>query len=125
MASGKFPSILANIRALEKATFLPGLPKEAQPRHSDGTHRLHEPLERRLVDELVFLSASNDDPTKVMALALEESTETDTMTIRLACNTGVPQITIDGFKTLALLLQDVRKRGNPEKNKVIKITDAI
>jgi hypothetical protein len=67
--------------------------------------------ERDLVDNLAFLSASSDDPRKVMAVCVEEHQDTQGLTIRMASNAGDLQPVKDAFTRIATILERAAAKG--------------
>lgn len=111
IASENAKDIHAKIRDLRQLTDLPEAPHEAPAPYDDGTRKLSVLREKQLADELAFLSGTTDDAAKVMAVALEETVNGTSLTIRLACNTAVPPDTVKGFSNLARLLENAHHRG--------------
>lgn len=67
--------------------------------------------ERDLVDNLAFLSASSDDPRKVMAVCVEEHQDTQGLTIRMASNAGDLQPVKDAFTRIGTILERAAVKG--------------
>ena len=81
------------------------IPRESTPR------QLRIERERDLVDIFAFLSATRDDPKRVMAVCLEEHVQKKAMTIRVAANTGDLLDVKDGLKQIARTLERISKRS--------------
>ena len=64
------------------------------------------------MDDLAFLWASSEDPTKVIALCVEEHPSAETLTIRFAMNTDDLQFVNDGLVKLAAILKRAATRGS-------------
>lgn len=67
--------------------------------------------EKSLVEILAFLSGTTDDPSKVMAVCIEEGSAGDSLTIRLASNSGDCSNVLSGFKSIAITLEQSSRRG--------------
>ena len=72
------------------------------------SHRLSIERERDLVDHLAFLSATSDDPAKVMAVCVEENPQDpNTLTIRLAMNEGDLRILRTDYQKMTRVLEEI------------------
>jgi hypothetical protein len=92
---------------------IPGTPKENNlPVDGPSMRQLTIERERSIVEILAFLSATTDDPLKVMAVCVEESSGHDCLTIRLATNTGDCSDVEAGFRNMAKVLERSTKRGD-------------
>lgn len=81
-------------------------------RETESTSRhLTVERERDLVDNLAFLSASTDDPRKVMAVCVEERSGTEGLTIRMATNAGDLERVMEAFTRIAAVLERVAAKG--------------
>ena len=74
-------------------------------------HRLTIEQERDLADNLAFLAATTDDPLKVTAVAIEESSSDSDITIRLAVNSGKIDKVQIGFENIFRLLKETSLNG--------------
>ena len=94
---------------------VPAVPnvQQAAQFHSEGqkTRQLTFEREQSLVEILAFLAGTTDDPSKVTAICVEEALSGESLTIRLAVNSGDCSDTITGFKRLAKILEQSSKRG--------------
>ena len=68
-------------------------------------------LEKEIVDNLAFLSATTNDSTRVMAVCLEEGRDHSSCTIRLTSNTGDLNEVVYGFQLIARILERAALRG--------------
>ena len=78
---------------------------------TDETRQLTLERERQLASDFAFISASTDDMLRVMAICVEESSDQQGMTIRLASNTGDLSRTLQSFKGIANTLERAAIRG--------------
>ncbi|KAL9614940.1 MAG: hypothetical protein Q9167_000582 [Letrouitia subvulpina] len=78
-----------------------------------GERKLSIERECTLVNHLAFLAAITDDPLKVMAVAVEESAVSSSITIRLATNHGDIKQVRDGFCQLAKILEQTSTGSHP------------
>ena len=67
--------------------------------------------ERDLVHMFAFLSATRDDPKRVMAVCLDEHVQKTAMTIRVAANRGDLSDLKEELKKIAHVLESVSKRS--------------
>ena len=68
-------------------------------------------LEKQIVENLAFLSATTSDSAKIMAVCLEEGRDRRSCTIRLTSNNGdIDEVAI-GFKLMAKMLEQGASRG--------------
>jgi len=68
--------------------------------------------EKELVEILAFLSASTDDPSKVMAACVEEGHNSNALVVRMAVNNGGLESVKDGFEKMARVLERAATQGN-------------
>ena len=109
-------------RLRENIVLLSMLEKEPEkPKHnpepqypaqgSNGLRQLDFIRERDLVDYLAFLSASSEDPKKVMAVCVEENPSAQELRIRVAMNTGDLQSAKDGLERITAILEQAARQG--------------
>lgn len=67
--------------------------------------------ERDLVETFAFLSASSDDPGKVIAVCVEEYQSTDGLTLRIAANSGDLQPRKEALMRIATVLERAAAKG--------------
>ncbi len=67
--------------------------------------------EKLLVEALAFLASSSDDPSKVMALCIEEGQEPPSLIIRVAVNRGGTANVTEGFERMARVLENTAIQG--------------
>ncbi len=104
--------MIENITLLRTLNEFPEVPKEnALNCETDETRQLTPERERQLVDNFAFISASTDDILRVMAVCVEESSDQQGMTIRLASNTGDLTPIVQGFQVMARTLEKAALRG--------------
>ena len=104
--------MIENITLLWTLNEVPELPKEnALKCKTDETRQLIPERERQLVDNFAFISASTDDMLRVIAVCVEESSDQQGMTIRLASNTGDLTPVVEGFQVIARTLEKAALRG--------------
>ena len=95
-----------NITLLWAMCEVPDLPKENKLRESyDKRRQLSLDREKQLVDYFAFISATTNDPLRIMAVCIEEDGDEKGMTIRLASNTGDLSSVIQGFRDIARTLE--------------------
>jgi hypothetical protein len=75
------------------------------------TNRLTISKEKEITSKLAFLSATSDDNEKVMAVCVEEHTNKEGITIRVASNRGDLSKVVSGFKNIARILEGAARRG--------------
>jgi len=104
--------MIENITMLWTLNEVPEPPKEnAIDCSANETRQLTPARERQLVDNLAFISASTDDMLRVMAVCIEERSDQQGMTIRLASNTGDLSPTVKSFEVIACTLERAALRG--------------
>ena len=104
--------LMESITLLKMLTEVPGSQMENDlPQSLDSARQLSIEREKELVDNLAFLSATTDNPNKVMAICIEEDHDLHGMTIRLAANTGDLSKVNSGFKDIARILERAASRG--------------
>ena len=93
----------------------PGSPKENQPPQTLSTlsasYQLPFQREKEIVDNLAFLSATTNDPKRVMAVCLEEARDRGGCMIRLSSNTGSLDEVVNEFNHMARILEKAASRG--------------
>lgn len=67
--------------------------------------------ERDLVDTLAFFSASSDDPEKVIAVCVEEQKDGQSMTIKIAANSGDMEPRKEALERIVSMLEHVASEG--------------
>lgn len=104
--------LIENITLLWTLCEVPGKSKENHTRggHDEG-RQLPRDRERQLVDSFAFLSATTDDPLRVMAVCIEEDPDKIGMTISLASNTGDLSDVTQGFDGIARTLEQASLRS--------------
>ena len=81
--------LIKNITLLWTLNEIPEQPKDNISRcEDDRTRQLTLERERQLADSFAFISASTDNMLRVMVVSIEEDTDRNGITIRLASNTG-------------------------------------
>lgn len=107
--------LMETIVILWTLTEAPGAPNVQKPAQltseSQATRQLSFEREKGLVEMLAFLSATTDDPSRVMAVCIEESPVGDSVTIRLATNSGDCSDIFSGFRRIAKILEQSSIRG--------------
>ena len=89
-----------------------GQPSENKiPLGNTSSRQLPIERERDLVHMFAFLSATRDDPKRVMAVCLEEHVQKQAMTIKVAANTGDLSDVKEGLKKVARILESISKRS--------------
>lgn len=84
--------LMETITLLWTLNEVPEDPKENElPSDAATSRQLTLERERSIGEILAFLSATNDDPLRVMAVCIQENQDRQTLTIRLASNTGTVQ----------------------------------
>jgi hypothetical protein len=68
--------------------------------------------EKELVEILAFLSASTDDPGKVVALCVEENQNGNALIVRMAANNGSLVNVKKGFEKMARILERAATQGH-------------
>jgi hypothetical protein len=68
--------------------------------------------EKELVEILAFLSASTDDPSKVIAVCVEEGHNGNALVVRMAVNNGGLENVKDGFEKMARVLERAATQGH-------------
>ncbi|KAF6227104.1 hypothetical protein HO133_008545 [Letharia lupina] len=92
------------------------LPQHLLKEAGSASRQLTIERERDLVDSLAFLSASSDDPRKVMAVCMEENQDTESLTIRMATNAGDLEPVKEGFLRMATILERAAAKDNTDEN---------
>ena len=104
--------LVENITLLRTLCKIPGQPIESKvlEGHDEG-RQLSRDRERQLVDSFAFISATTDDPLRVMAICIEEHPDGAGMTICLASNTGDLTPVTQGFICIARILEQASLRS--------------
>ena len=102
-----------NIALLASIVEVPGQQEESELPVEDKNYQLPVAREKQLADDLAFLSATTDDMLKVMAVGVEEDSDKNGLTIRLASNTGSLAVVKNGFEGIGLILQQAAGQCNP------------
>jgi hypothetical protein len=79
--------------------------------NNDKTRQLSFEREQAIVEILAFLSGTTDDPSKVMAVCIQESSAGDSVVIRLASNSGKCASVLAGFRRMATILEQSSRGG--------------
>jgi hypothetical protein len=107
--------LMETIAILWTLTEVPGVPRDEElPPEIPTSRQLTLRHERGLVEMLAFLAATTDDPLKIMAVCVEETLTGDSLTIRVATNTGDCMDTVFGFQRIARILERTSKRGESQ-----------
>lgn len=103
---------IASSSALLAAIFrCPGKDEEFVLEERGGPYKLPIKRESQLADDFAFLAATSDDPEKVMAVAVEEDSERQGLTLRLACNSSIPDAVKSGLQQIASIVHQAASRG--------------
>lgn len=102
-----------------KSNDYPGLPQVHSSRDwlsqhnasDEVNHVLSMNVEERLANDVAFLIASQKGVELVSAVALEEFTGSDGLSIRLAANGGISETVIDVMRSISVLLQKCATKG--------------
>ncbi|KAL9609458.1 MAG: hypothetical protein Q9167_005787 [Letrouitia subvulpina] len=109
-------SLMEAITLLYMLDECPETAKENQQSNSfsvlSSIYQLPFQREKQIVEDLAFLSATTHDPTKVMAVCLEEARDRRSCTIRLTSNNGDIDKVMHGFKLMAKILEQSASRAN-------------
>ncbi|CAO1602478.1 hypothetical protein XANCAGTX0491_006088 [Xanthoria calcicola] len=104
--------LVENITLLWAMCEVPDLPKENRLRESyDKRRQLSLDREKQLVDYFAFISATTNDPLRIMAVCVEEDGDEKGMTIRLASNTGDLSSVVQGFMGIARTLEKASSKS--------------
>ncbi|KAI9855733.1 MAG: hypothetical protein M1824_005893 [Vezdaea acicularis] len=117
-----------NVTLLERLSKEPERPTEnplpqlsSQPQ--EPVRQLTFQRERDLVDNLAFISASSDDAIRVVAVCIEERSDGEGSSIRVAINAGNISKFTDGLKRIARTLERVALRvhkSDQDENALLK-----
>lgn len=77
----------------------------------DLTRHLTVEREKDIASNLAFLSSTSDDSQKVIAACVEEYSNGEGITIRIASNSGDLSEVTNGFQKLAVILEQAAQRG--------------
>jgi hypothetical protein len=80
--------------------------------HRTSTRVLSLRQEKELVEILAFLSASTDDPGKVVALCVEENQNGNALIVRMAANNGSLVNVKEGFEKMARIHERAATQGH-------------
>ena len=90
------------------------LADQSLTKESSGSGRfLSLRREKELVEVLAFLAASTGDPSRVVALCVEETKTGTGLIIRMAVNNGGLENVRAGFQRMASILERIADRGCP------------
>lgn len=107
--------LLNSIASLGEVSRVPEAPIENTiGSRLDSNRCLSFPREREIASNLAFLSATSDNYLKVMAVCVEEHSNGEGLTIRIASNTGDLSAIRDGFSELAMILEKAARRGQQD-----------
>ncbi|KAL9630552.1 MAG: hypothetical protein Q9204_004664, partial [Flavoplaca sp. TL-2023a] len=105
-------NLIENITLLYAICEVPNLPKENELHEShDERRRLSLNREKQLVDDLAFISKATDDMYRVTGVCIEEDSDGNGMTVRLASNTGDLSHVTQGFNEIARTLEQASVRA--------------
>lgn len=101
-----------SISSLRRLNEVPEVPIEnlVAPK-IDPTRRLSISREKEIASNLAFLSATSDDSLKVMAVCVEEHSNGEGITIRIASNTRDLSAVTAGFRMVGEVLKQAARRG--------------
>ena len=104
--------LVENMTLLWTLSETPGQPQNHKTKggRNEGM-QLSWDRERQLVDSFAFISATTDDPLRVMAVCIEEDSDMNGITIRLASNTGDLGLVTRGFNDIARTLEQASMRS--------------
>ncbi|MCJ1252132.1 hypothetical protein MMC30_009370 [Trapelia coarctata] len=109
-------SLMEAITLLYMLNECPESPKDNQQPQTlsvlSSIYQLPFQLEKQIVENLAFLSATTNDSARVMAVCLEEGRDHGSCTIRLTSNTGDIDEVVLGFKLMAKILEQAASRAN-------------
>ncbi|OBT81073.1 hypothetical protein VE02_10304 [Pseudogymnoascus sp. 03VT05] len=80
----------------------------------DQSRRLNFSQEKDIASNLAFLSATSDDSFKIMAVCVEEHSNGEGITIRIASNSGDLSVVKAGFIKVGEILEQAARRRNSE-----------
>ena len=104
--------LVENITLLWTLSEIPGQSKDNKFKGGcDDGRQLSWDRERQLVDSFAFISATTDDPLRVMAVCIEEDSDKIGITIRLASNTGDLDSVTRGLNDIARILEQASTRS--------------
>ena len=89
----------------------PEEPSIPAPLDSAQDYKLNFSREKELAETFSFLGATTDDMHKVVAVAIEENSNADGITIRLACNSGDSESHKKGLELVARRLEHIATSG--------------
>ena len=108
-------SLMEAITLLYMLNECPENPKDNQPSKTfsvlSSIYQLPFQVEKQIVENLAFLSATTNDSAKVMAVSLEEARDRRSCTVRLTSNNGDIDEVVLGFKLMAKILEQGASRG--------------
>ncbi len=87
------------------------IPQHLLDETDDSPRQLSFERERDIVDDLVFLTASSEDATDVIAICVEERPHVKALSIRVAINKGSLKPFKKGLNMIALALQQIAREG--------------
>ncbi|KAL9116797.1 MAG: hypothetical protein Q9187_006674 [Circinaria calcarea] len=100
----------------------PESPKDNQPPQAlsilSALYQLPFQREKEIVDNLAFLSVTRNDPSRVMAVCLEEARDRGSCTIRLTSNTSDLNEVVYRFNLMVRILERAASRVNSEDDDI-------
>ncbi|RDW88023.1 hypothetical protein BP6252_00055 [Coleophoma cylindrospora] len=109
------------IDSLEKICKVPGLATENDVADVKSSRYLNPRREKEIADNLAFFSNISGDKRNVAAVGIEEDTDGNGCTFRIAANTGSVSDLLAGFTGLARILEKAATRENQKSDD----TDAL
>ena len=104
--------MIENITLLWTLNEIPEEPKENVIDHgTDGMRQLTLEREIQLASNFAFISASTDNMLRVMAVCIEERSDHQGLTIRLASNIGDLSRTMESFNDIVDTIERAALRG--------------
>lgn len=104
--------LLRIITLFQTLNKVPELPKvNLLASEINSPHRLSITREKEIASSLAFLAATSDDNLNVMAVCIEEHSNKDGITVRVASNSGELSEVVRGFRNIAAILETVARRG--------------
>jgi len=108
--------MVENITMLQLLDAEPADPGENKLRSNledESARQLSLEKERDLADHLAFLSASTHNPYRVTAVCIEEDTNGEGLTVRMAVNKGNLKNEKYAFERIAVILERIALQGSP------------
>ncbi|OBT73219.1 hypothetical protein VF21_08713 [Pseudogymnoascus sp. 05NY08] len=107
-------SLYTQYEVPESPTKNPINSKTASELIGDQSRRLNFSQEKDIASNLAFLSATSDDSCKIMAVCVEEHSNGEGITIRIASNSGDLSVVKAGFIKVGEILEQAARRRNSE-----------